>query len=189
MSMEKKLHETTFVEGNTKTLIDLLIKNAIAELTTYHYYTIFSNLAETDSKRLKSIVDTAKETNRNYFKALVSRVNELGGEIGNMIEFHRILSQPTVYLLDHSISIEQKITFLTEAEKCTMRGYTEISDLTFGNDHETHQLALTNLAEKIQRVAVFSKLVSNQTSKNFQRRENHSRSLQKSDQLKAAAFL
>ena len=106
-----------------------------------------------------------------------------------MIEFHRILSQPTVYLLDHSISIEQKITFLTEAEKCTMRGYTEICDLTFGNDHETHQLALSNLSEKIQRVAVFSKLVANQTSKNFQRRENHPRPFQKSGQTKVAALL
>jgi ferritin-like protein len=59
-------------------LIDLLVRNASAELTTYYYYTILRvNLIGLEGEGLKEITEDARE-DRNHFEALVPRIYELG---------------------------------------------------------------------------------------------------------------
>ncbi len=53
-------------------LLDLLVRNASAELTTYYYYTILrTNLIGFEGEGLKEIVEDARIEDRNHFEALV----------------------------------------------------------------------------------------------------------------------
>ena len=63
-------------------LLELLIKNASAELTTYYYYTILrANLIGLEGEGIKEIAETARIEDRNHFEALVPRIYELGGKL------------------------------------------------------------------------------------------------------------
>ena len=62
-------------------LLDLLVRNASAELTTFYYYTILRvNLIGLEGEGLKQIAEDARIEDRNHFEALVPRIYELGGK-------------------------------------------------------------------------------------------------------------
>ena len=75
---------------NVNKLLNMLVRNASAELTTYYYYTILrTNLIGLDGEGLKEIVEDARIEDRNHFEALVPRVYESGGKLPrNMNDFH-----------------------------------------------------------------------------------------------------
>ncbi|MCR4288544.1 MAG: DNA protection protein DPS, partial [Deltaproteobacteria bacterium] len=55
-------------------LLELLVKNAAAELTTFDYYTILRcNLIGLEGEGIKEIAETARIEDRNHFEALVPR--------------------------------------------------------------------------------------------------------------------
>ena len=67
---------------NLDQLVELLVKNAAAELTTYYYYTILRvNLIGLEGEGLKEIAEVARIEDRNHFEALVPRIYELGGAL------------------------------------------------------------------------------------------------------------
>ncbi len=67
---------------NVDQLLELLIKNASAELTTFYYYTILrANLIGLEGEGIKEIAETARIEDRNHFEALVPRIYELGGKL------------------------------------------------------------------------------------------------------------
>ena len=78
------------------TLLELLVKNAAAELTTYYYYTVLrANLIGLQGESLKEIAEVARVEDRNHFEALVPRIYELGGKLpGDMVEFHNLSACP-----------------------------------------------------------------------------------------------
>ncbi len=60
-------------------LVELLVKNAAAELTIYYYYTILrANLIGLDGETLKVIAEDARIEDRNHFEALVPRIMSWG---------------------------------------------------------------------------------------------------------------
>ena len=66
---------------NVNQLVELLVKNAAAELTTYYYYTILRcNLIGLEGEGIKEIAEAARIEDRNHFEALVPRIYELGGK-------------------------------------------------------------------------------------------------------------
>jgi ferritin-like protein len=77
---------------NVKQLLELLVANAAAELTTYYYYTVLRvNLIGTEGEGLKVIAEDARLEDRNHFEALVPRIYELGGKLPeDMKAFHDI---------------------------------------------------------------------------------------------------
>lgn len=77
---------------NVEKLVELLVKNAAAELTTYYYYTILRfNLIGLKGEGIKEIAETARIEDRNHFEALIPRIYELGGFLPrNMKDFHDI---------------------------------------------------------------------------------------------------
>ena len=84
---------------NVDQLVELLVKNAAAELTTYYYYTILRcNLIGLEGEGIKEIAEVARIEDRNHFEALVPRIYEFGGKLPeNMKDFHdtqRFLSIP-----------------------------------------------------------------------------------------------
>jgi ferritin-like protein len=77
---------------NVNQLLELLVANAAAELTTYYYYTILRvNLIGLEGEGLKVIAEDARLEDRNHFEALVPRIYELGGKLpGDMKAFHDV---------------------------------------------------------------------------------------------------
>ena len=52
-------------------LLDLLVRNAAAELTTFYYYTILRcNLIGLEGEGIKEIAEVARIEDRNHFEAL-----------------------------------------------------------------------------------------------------------------------
>ncbi|MFO7743434.1 MAG: DNA protection during starvation protein [Anaerolineae bacterium] len=153
-------------------LLDLLIKNAAAELTTYYYYTILrANLIGLEGEGIKEIAESARIEDRNHFEALVPRIYELGGKLpDDMKEFHDISACRPARLPEDPTDAEAILEVLVAAERCAVRGYTEICNLTVGKDHRTYDLALAILHEEIQHESWFSEFLGEGPSGHFLRR-------------------
>jgi len=153
-------------------LLELLIKNAAAELTTYYYYTILrANLIGLEGEGIKEIAESARIEDRNHFEALVPRIYELGGKLpDDMKAFHDISACPPAGLPDDPQDAEAILEVLVEAERCAVRGYTKICNLTAGKDHRTYDLALAILHEEIQHESWFSEFLGEGPSGHFIRR-------------------
>ncbi|MGB9022686.1 MAG: ferritin-like domain-containing protein, partial [Candidatus Bathyarchaeia archaeon] len=85
---------------NVDQLVELLVKNAAAELTTYYYYTILRcNLIGLEGEGIKEIAEVARIEDRNHFEALVPRIYELGGKLPeDMKAFHDASACPPARL-------------------------------------------------------------------------------------------
>jgi ferritin-like protein len=95
--MAKVAREMVVKSGvNIDQLVELLVKNAAAELTTYYYYTILRmNLIGLEGEGIKEIAEVARIEDRNHFEALIPRIYELGGKLPeNMNDFHDISACP-----------------------------------------------------------------------------------------------
>jgi len=142
-------------------LLDLLVRNASAELTTYYYYTILRvNLIGLDGEGLKEITEDARIEDRNHFEALVPRIYELGGKLpGDMKAFHDISACPPASLPKDPTDIKAMLEVLVKAERCAVAGYSNICDITAGKDHRTYDLSLAILHEEIEHEAWFSEFL------------------------------
>ena len=65
---------------------------------------------------------------------------------------------------------EAILKVLVEAERCAVRGYTEICNMTAGKDHRTYDLALAILNEEIEHESWFSEFLGEGPSGHFLRR-------------------
>jgi ferritin-like protein len=157
---------------NVNQLLDLLVKNASAELTTYYYYTILRlNLVGIDGETVKEIAETARIEDRNHFEALVPRIYELGGKLpDNMNDFHDLSACKPARLPANPRDINAMLTVLVEAERCAVRGYTGICNLTAGKDHRTYDLSQSILNEEIEHESWFSEFLGEGPSGHFMRR-------------------
>lgn len=152
-------------------LLDLLVTNASAELTTFYYYTLLRvNLIGLQGEGVKEIAETARIEDRNHFEALVPRIYELGGELpGDMVNFHNISACPPAKLPKDPSDVNAMLKVLVEAERCAVRGYTEICNLTAGKDHRTYALAQAILHEEVEHEAWFSEFLGEGPSGHFLR--------------------
>ncbi|GAB4366364.1 MAG: DNA protection during starvation protein [Spirochaetales bacterium] len=157
---------------NVDQLINLLVKNASAELTTFYYYTILRvNLIGLEGEGLKEIVEAARIEDRNHFEALVPRIYELGGKLPeNMVDFHNISACPPASLPKDPRNVKEMLNILVEAERCAVRGYTHICNLTAGKDHRTYDLALAILNEEVEHESWFSEFLGEGPSGHFMRK-------------------
>lgn len=153
-------------------LLELLIKNASAELTTYYYYTILrANLIGLDGETVKEIAEVARIEDRNHFEALMPRIYELGGKLPqDMKEFHDISACPAAFLPKDPTDVKAMLEVLVKAERCAVYGYTQICNITAGKDHRTYDLALAILNEEIEHESWFSEFLGEGPSGHFMRR-------------------
>ncbi|MGM0444562.1 MAG: DNA protection during starvation protein [Fibrobacterota bacterium] len=153
-------------------IVNLLVKNAAAELTTFYYYTILRvNLIGLQGEGIKEIAETARIEDRNHFEALVPRIYELDGKLpGDMKAFHDISACPPAGLPSDPTDVQAMLKVLVNAERCAVKGYTEICNLTAGKDHRTYDLALAILNEEIEHEAWFSEFLGEGPSGHFLRR-------------------
>ena len=157
---------------NLKQLVELLVKNAAAEITTYYYYTILRvNLIGLEGETIKEIAETARIEDRNHFEAIVPRIYELDGKLPeNMKDFHDMSACPPASLPKDPTDIQGMLTVLVEAERCAVRGYTHICNLTAGKDHRTYDLSQSILNEEIEHESWFSEFLGEGPSGHFLRR-------------------
>ena len=156
---------------NVDDLLNLLVANAAAELTTFYYYTVLRiNLIGFEGECLKEIAEDARIEDRNHFEALVPRIYELGGKLPNcMKEFHDLSACPPAKLPPDG-EIHAILEVLLKAEQCAVRGYTNICNITAGKDHRTYDLALAILNEEIEHEAWFAEFLDMGPSGHFRRR-------------------
>jgi ferritin-like protein len=157
---------------NLDELVGLLVRNAAAELTTFYYYTILRvNLIGLEGEGLKEIAETARIEDRNHFEALVPRIYELGGKLpDDMKEFHDLSACSPARLPKDPANIKAMLTVLVEAERCAVRGYTQICNMTAGKDHRTYDLSLAILNEEIEHESWFSEFLGEGPSGHYLRR-------------------
>lgn len=157
---------------NVDQLVELLVRNAAAELTTYYYYTILRcNLIGLEGETIKEIAETARVEDRNHFEALVPRIYELGGNLPrDMKEFHDLSGCPPAYLPQQPEDVNAILKVLVEAERCAVRQYTHICNLTAGKDHRTYDLSLSILHEEIEHESWFAEFLGEGPSGHFLRR-------------------
>src|SRR5881398_2496151 len=134
---EKKTVGRELVEKsgiNVETLLDLLVRNASAELTTFYYYTILRvNLIGLEGEGLKQIAEDARIEDRNHFEALVPRIYELGGSLPrSMNTFHDLSACPPANLPKNPKDVTAMLQVLVSAERCAIGGYTAICNYTAG---------------------------------------------------------
>lgn len=153
-------------------LMQMLIKNASAEITTYYYYTILrANLIGLEGEGIKEIAETARIEDRNHFEALMPRIYELGGKLpDDMKVFHDMSACPPAGLPKDSNDAKALLKVLVNAERCAVYGYTEICHMTAGKDHRTYDLALAILNEEIEHESWFSEFLGEGPSGHFLRR-------------------
>jgi ferritin-like protein len=139
-------------------LVEKLIDAAGAEFTTYYYYTILRmNLAGHED--YKEICEDARLEDRAHFEFIVPRIYELGGGIPRDIrDFASRASCMDAYLPDQ-VTAENILATLLEAERCAIRTWSEICDLTFGKDFRTYDMASRILQEEIEHEAWFLELL------------------------------
>ena len=153
-------------------LVELLVKNAAAELTTYYYYTILRcNLIGLEGEGIKEIAEAARVEDRNHFEAIVPRIYELGGKLpDDMKAFHDASACPPARLPKNLKNTKAMLKVLVEAERCAVRGYTHICNMTAGKDHRTYDLSQAILNEEIEHESWFSEFLGEGPSGHFMRR-------------------
>jgi ferritin-like protein len=157
---------------NVDDIVELLVKNAGAELTTFYYYTILRvNLIGIQGESIKEIAETARIEDRNHFEAIVPRIYELGGSLPkDMKEFHDLSACPPASLPKDPTDTIAMLKVLVEAERCAVRGYTHLCNLTAGKDHRTYDLSQSILNEEIEHESWFSEFLGEGPSGHFLRR-------------------
>ena len=171
--MARVARETVERAGiNVGELVELLVNNAAAELTTFYYYTILRvNLIGLQDEGIKEIAETARIEDRNHFEALVPRIYELGGKLPeNMKDFHDRSACPPASLPQDPTDVQAMLRVLVEVERCAVRGYTNICNLTAGKDHRTYDLSMDILNEEIEHESWFSEFLGEGPSGHFSRR-------------------
>ena len=153
-------------------LLELLIKNAGSEMSTYYHYNLLrSNLIGIDGEGLKEIVEVAKTEDKNHYEALSTRIYELGGELpDDLSAFYKNASCPPANLPEDKNNTKEIIKVLRDAERCAMAGYNEICKMTYGKDFRTFDLSLAILHEETEHESWFSEFLGEGPSGHFMRR-------------------
>jgi ferritin-like protein len=158
---------------NVQELVEKLIDAAGAEFTTYYYYTIL-RMYLAGNEDYKEICEDARLEDRAHFELITPRIYELGGSIPYDIrEFADRAGCPDAYLpgTDNGKKAPGEgdgqgptaasiLEVLLEAERCAIRTWSEVCDLTFGKDFRTYDMASRILNEEIEHEAWFIELLS-----------------------------
>jgi ferritin-like protein len=144
---------------NVKQLLEKLVDAAGAEFTTYYYYTIL-RMHLAGHEDYKEICEDARLEDRAHFELITPRIYELGGEIPRDIRtFADRAGCPDAYLPEKPTAASILIVLL-EAERCAIRTWSEVCDLTFGKDPRTYDMASRILNEEVEHEAWFIELLS-----------------------------
>jgi len=157
---------------NVDLLINKLKKAAAAEFTTYYYYTLLRmHCTGLEGETVKEIAEDARLEDRLHFETIAPRIYELGGELyRDLKELHDNAACSAAYLPKDPTDTKAVLKVLLEAERCAVRVYTEICNMTAGKDHRTYDLSLAILHEEVEHEAWFQEILEGRPSGHFRRR-------------------
>ena len=159
---------------NVKQLIEKLVVAAGAEFATYYYYTIL-RMHLAGHEDYKEICEDARLEDRAHFELITPRIYELGGSLPYDIRaFADRAGCPDAYLPGANSGRQMSAPFesmtnvkaadilqvLLEAERCAIRTWSEICDMTLGKDPRTYDMTSRILQEEIEHEAWFVELLS-----------------------------
>ena len=124
----------------------MLVANAAAEFSsTYYYYTVLRmNLAGLED--YEKICEVAGLEDRAHWELIVPCIYELGGQLPNDLrEFNDQAGCRAAKLPDPPTAVN--LTLLLASERCAIRSWTAVCDVTFGKDPRTFDLAARILNE------------------------------------------
>jgi ferritin-like protein len=126
----------------------------------------------------KEICEDARLEDRSHFELITPRIYELGGQLpADIRTFANRAGCPDAYLPGYSGVTQEGIEtveelkqeganaadilqVLLEAERCAIRTWSEICELTFGKDPRTYDMAARILNEEVEHEAWFIELLS-----------------------------
>ncbi|MFB6350187.1 MAG: DNA protection during starvation protein, partial [Bradymonadaceae bacterium] len=140
-------------------LLNKLLAAAGAEFTTYYYYTTL-RMYLAGKEDYKEITEDARLEDRSHFELVTPRIYELGGELPRDIrDFADKAGCPDAKLPDDPTP-ENILEVLLEADRCAIRTWSEICDITHGKDPRTYDIAARILQEEVEHEAWFIELLS-----------------------------
>ncbi len=156
-------------------LLEKLVDAAGAEFMTYYYYTIL-RMYLAGEEDYKEICEDARLEDRAHFELITPRIYELGGTIPYDVRtFADRAGCPDAFLpgsnngqhvgqnprdIVTTATAAQILEVLLEAERCAIRTWSEVCDLTFGKDPRTYDMAARILNEEVEHEAWFIELLS-----------------------------
>lgn len=145
--------------GDPEEIREKLIDAIGAEFSTYYYYTnLRTHLAGNED--YKEITEDARLEDRAHFELVVPRVYELDGKLPvDITDFMDRASCPHAELPDDP-QPENILEVLLEAERCAIRTWSEVCDMTQGCDPRTYDMAQRILQEEMDHEAWFIELLS-----------------------------
>lgn len=147
-------------QNNADQLVELLVQSAERELATFYYYTLLCVcLDELEGGGIRDILEAARIKDRKHFEALAERIYELGGSLPSSIKELVDIPVCSSALSGEPQNVQKVLHMLIEAERCAVRGYTRICNLTAGRDQGTYLLALKILNEELEHKAWFSQFL------------------------------
>jgi ferritin-like protein len=155
---------------DVKELVEKLIDAAGAEFTTYYYYTIL-RMYLAGHEDYKEICEDARLEDRAHFELITPRIYELGGsipfDIRGMADRAGCMDAYLPGTDDGKHPPDGKgptateiLTVLLEAERCAIRTWSEVCDITFGKDYRTYDIASRILQEETEHEAWFIELLA-----------------------------
>lgn len=155
---------------NVDDLIEKLKRATAAEFTTYYYYTLLRmHCTGPDGEGFKEIIEDARIEDRNHFELINPRIYELGGELYRDIRDLANDAACSDAYLPNPITPQKILEVALEAERCAVRVYTEICEMTFGKDPRTYDICQRILQEEIEHEAWFEELLGHGPSGHFRR--------------------
>lgn len=157
---------------NVDLLIGKLKKAAAAEFTTYYYYTLLRmHCTGLEGETIKEIAEDARLEDRLHFETLIPRIYELGGELHrDLKELHDDAACSAAYLPEDPTDQKAILRILLDAERCAVRVYTDLCNMTMGKDPRTYDMSLAILHEEVEHEAWFQELLEGRPSGHFRRR-------------------
>src|SRR5437660_12426557 len=148
-------------------LINMLIANATAEYASTYYYDTILRMHLAGYEDYKEICEDARLEDRAHWELIAPRIYELGGELPNDLKaFHDQAGCAAAKLPDPPTAVNI-LTLLLESERCAIRSWSAVCDMTFGKDPRTYDLASRILNEEVEHEAGFIELLAKERDGNW----------------------
>ena len=108
----------------------------------------------------KEICEDARLEDRAHWELIVPRIYELGSELPNDLKAFHDQTGCTAAKLPDPPTVVNILTLLLESERCAIRSWSAVCDVTFGKDPRTYDMAARILNEEIEHEAWFIELLA-----------------------------
>lgn len=120
-------------------------------LQWYHYNTVAMFMCGKERPNIeKAFAEMAEDELNDHAAKILKRINELGGDIEVLKDINVLkeLSDCVYGIPQKPYDTPQLVMMNIEHEKCAIKGYQELCDLTHGKDMTTYDMSVSILADE-----------------------------------------